>query len=438
MTQQLPENNNANLTRQELLSAIDFEINHRDSVLSRHGITTWGIAAATIALIWGAATEAASTGHEWTSVLLVLLTGNWLLGFVSLPWTRALGWGSPAEPVPKQYTFKQIMLHHGIDADSFAYQLIPTGLMLAVSIYLAFNGFVLLGIVACASYLIGLIAMSFCWLISRIHIPIRFRTVDHQPGRNLRLALLSRSLSVVVTMVPLYALASAWPVAAQDVRLGLLLGALAYLLSFSASLIRPPITTSRLRSLRSRLALGDTSAEAAKSDVEWTLHGSPDERYVTEKADEVIAVLETYKTLCDLVVENADEVRALADKLQSVPPGQIMLKEIASDFRTLHMRMLADMKSMQVNMEAAIKLRAELMARVEAAKVFLDIKPKSLQAIVQRVDAFGKEADSSRQMFVSKSDQFRPALDLLYNAQKGVVLPRKLTLSDAYVALFRN
>src|SRR5205823_2689079 len=119
---------------------------------------TWGIAAATIALIWAAATEAASTTHEWTSVLLVLLTGNWVLGFVSLPWTRALGLGIAAEPVPKRYTFKQIMLHHGIDTDSFSYHLVPTGLMLAVSIYLAFKGFALVGIIGCAFYLIGVVA----------------------------------------------------------------------------------------------------------------------------------------------------------------------------------------------------------------------------------------------------------------------------------------
>jgi hypothetical protein len=89
-------------------------------------------------------------------------------------------------------------------------------------------------------------------------------------------------------------------------------------------------------------------------------------------------------------------------------------------------------------MQAAAKFRSELAARLEAAKIFLDIKPAALKATVERVDLIGKEVISAHTQSVASTQQSKPALDLLYEAQKDVKLPKRLILSAAYQALFRN
>lgn len=85
------------LSRQELLAAIDYEIAQRESLLARHGITTWGVAGAAVALVWLLATEAPGPPHNLANVLLVLLVGRWALTFLSWPFAKALSSGLPAD-----------------------------------------------------------------------------------------------------------------------------------------------------------------------------------------------------------------------------------------------------------------------------------------------------------------------------------------------------
>jgi hypothetical protein len=60
MGDQPTESTSTALTRQ-LLSAIDFEISQRGSAMARHGITTWGLAAATLGLFWASGCEATNS-----------------------------------------------------------------------------------------------------------------------------------------------------------------------------------------------------------------------------------------------------------------------------------------------------------------------------------------------------------------------------------------
>jgi hypothetical protein len=67
---------NLPIQKKELIDALDFEIKHRQSALSAHGISTWGTIVATVGLLWAASSEAVKTGHNWTNVLLVLIAGH--------------------------------------------------------------------------------------------------------------------------------------------------------------------------------------------------------------------------------------------------------------------------------------------------------------------------------------------------------------------------
>src|SRR5438128_2043664 len=89
------------LTRQELLGAIDYEISHRQTAASRHGITVWTIIGAVIAVLWTAVNETMDNVHFWRNVALVFFAGRWTLGLLTWPWTKslnaALSVGFPAD-----------------------------------------------------------------------------------------------------------------------------------------------------------------------------------------------------------------------------------------------------------------------------------------------------------------------------------------------------
>ena len=403
-----PETSKRSLTRQELLAAIDFEIDHRESMLSRHGVTTWGIACANIALIWTAALEALSSSHDLTRVFLVLIAGTWLFLVLSRPWMRVVGLVVPAERTDRRYDIKEHLLRSGFYADSFPLLMIPAGAMVFISIYLICNGFLLVGISTGSLYFLVLLGIAFCWVLCRVRIPIRRKLSQHDD----RLSIRTRLLIVAIALTPLPALGSIWPVGTSDIRLGMLLAGLVSLSWLSAMLVRPP-TANRLRSLRSRLAFGEVEIETAIREAESILHGSPAEHYLTDKAEEVIAEAASYKFFCDSVVEATQRVSALAEKLQSPGCSPAALRDIAADFRALTKQMMADMGSMKIRSKAAMSLRTQFLTRVEAAKIFLNLDPNAIRRIVERVASAGNEAEAARQRFRTETERLKPSLDFV-------------------------
>ena len=433
-----PEAKSLNLTRQEVLSAIDYEIAHRESVLTRHGISTWGIVIAVIALLWTSTVEILSTSHDWTNALLVFLTGHWILGLIATPWVRSMGWGIPLPPTNRRCTFKEVMVQHGFDMDALPYHIIHIGILMVISIYLGFKGFLVLGITLSIFY--GLVVALFCffWLLCRIRLPLKFQLQNQKSARQSRSMVLFRLLAAVGAIIPLNALMTVWPVQISDAKLGLILAALYTLFSYSILLIRPPTTTNRLRSLRSRLAFGDVEVDTAKREADCILHGTPEEQYLTDKADEAIADLEEYERLCNSIVERIERVTALSEKLRASASDQVLVHETASEFRLLYDKMRSGMRSMEKHNESANKLLAELRLRIETSKILLNIKPEIIASIQGRVDTYVKAAAAARKHFAEKTEQFGPALNFLCESLKGLKSPRKLTISDAYSAFFRD
>ncbi len=311
--------------------------------------------------------------------------------------------------------------------------------MIGAAAYLFFVGFPLFGVLACGFYLVGLLSLGFVWILCRVRIPIKLKDSAEKSRRGRHAGLLAKLLSILVLVVGLNALSSVWPTLDKaDMRLGLILATLAWLLDLSIRLIHPPRATASLRSLRSQLAFAKIQIEAARDEAERIMHGSPEEDYVTAKAEEVTAELEDYKLLCESVGAKMERLIVLVEEVKASLVNGDQFKEGASELRLLIRSMLTDMDAMGKRMQAAKRLRSELRVRVEAAKMLLNIHPDKLKAIVARVDAFGKSLDAARQKITDPTGRFNEALKFAFETQKGISLPRRLTFPDTYAALFRD
>ena len=67
------------LTKPELLSAIDFEIAHLESLHTRHSTSVWGIGAAIIAIAWLTLNEISNHSHVLRSTVFVFAVGTLFL-----------------------------------------------------------------------------------------------------------------------------------------------------------------------------------------------------------------------------------------------------------------------------------------------------------------------------------------------------------------------
>ncbi len=425
------------LEKKDVLDAIDCEIAHRESMLSRHGISTWGVMGITAALLWAAVTEALSPSyHNLTNVLLVLLAANWLLAFLSSPWLKALGIGRPKDAPTRR--LNELIIRLGFDAHSIPYHAAHAVSLLFLGVYVGFKGFLLLSVTVCAFYSLVILVLGFCWLAGRVRMPLMLPSHPKTLQSQFRAAILSRLLILVVALVPFDALRSVWPVEASDARLGLMLAALASLWSLSISVLRPPTTTDSLREVRSQLSFGEISVEDGKLKAQCILRGSPEEKYLQGKADEIILELTECVRLCNLFGDWEREVIQLADRLPKSGAERLGLRDIALEYRGLFNRAASNAREMRNRMDRVASLRRELGIRAEAAMRMLAMKPALINEIVGNVDVLGRQVDEARLKVLNHDERFRPATELLSQKLKEVLPGGKWSLRDAYTAFFKD
>jgi hypothetical protein len=226
-------------------------------------------------------------------------------------------------------------------------------------------------------------------------------------------------------------------VSVPDVRLGLMLTALTTLWSSSATFLQSPATATNLRDLRSQLGFGDIGIEEAKEKAKHILGRSPEEYYLTTKADAVACELRESKRLYDLLCDQMDRIIQLAERLPETSSNKTLLNEIALEYRTLTQNMIvAETRKLDKCMNAAASLRVELQIRVEATKIFLNIKTETIDAVLRGVDDLMREAESARLRFAGRVEHYKQADNLLQVAQKDIPNLRRLTLSQILLALF--
>jgi hypothetical protein len=430
-----PEGEKA-LTREDLLKAIDFEIGHRESMLSRHGLSIWGILVALAALSWATLSEVFDAAHDWTAVLFLILVGRFVLGFLASPWVKTFGVGVQLESVGGRGTFQEKLFRCGMNPEILPLAALDLGLMLAISIYLGIQGFYLLAALSGTFYVLLLIAVAFIWLLCRVRIPIKG---SGKKGRtNPRLALLAKILIVQAVLVVANTFAQIWPFQKTDVKLGLILAALTSLYGTSITFLQPPPTTNRLRSIRSRLALGQITTLAALQQVDRVVDGSPEEQYLSSKADELIAELREYVRLSEELEIYARTMIALAAKLHATPSDEKVIREVISESRPHFKKITSAFKALDNQTKTAAKLRTELEVRVNAAKGLLSLKPEIVKPILVGVNEAEKEVAAAKKKFPDFCEEFLQAMNQLYQSQKSIVLPPEMTLKKAYVALFQD
>jgi hypothetical protein len=167
------------------------------------------------------------------------------------------------------------------------------------------------------------------------------------------------------------------------------------------------------------------------------LYGSPEETYLTEKADEVVAELEVFIGLCNRTTEHMETVIEMSTTLRASGSAPTV-EETVSEFRRLFWNTKRQLDRMDARAKAATKRRVELTKRVDLARLLLDIRPSVVEAILKRVETARNEAQVARQKFGDTAKRYKPALDFVCEIQREVILPRKFTLASACVALFKD
>src|SRR6266567_3306338 len=249
------------LRRQELLGAIDYEISHRETAASRHGLTVWTIVAAVVALLWAAVNEIVDNIHIWPNVALVLFTGRWGLGLLTLLWTKSLyaalsvGFSPESGLGPKQF-----VLSKGGHPDLLPYYILEALVMLCLSIYLGIKGFILLSVLASFGQVLVLLFLLVAWVILHVCLPLKLKPSAGTEQQTKHAIYVKTG---VYLLLGLALLAVAWSLVPvchtlgrADIRLGLLLAALLTLFSVSLRLTSVPLGVDQLRSVRSKLAFG--------------------------------------------------------------------------------------------------------------------------------------------------------------------------------------
>jgi hypothetical protein len=439
-----PESLPAELTRQELLSAVDFEISHREGAASRHGLTVWTIVAAVVGLLWAAVNEMMDNVHVWRNVVLVFVIGHWGLALLTLGWMKPLntvlsvGFSSEGGLGPKQ-----LLLREGVHPDLVPYYILGTLLQLCLSVYLGSVGFVLLCVVTSVLPVIALIFLLIAWVVLHVRVPIRLKPgadTERRAKRSTGISFATYSLLGLSFLAAIWSVAPVWPsLAKSDIRLGFFLAALLTLFDISLRLTRAPAGVAQLRSVRSRLAFGLVTVAAARAEAESILLGSPQQSYVTGKAGAVITELTEYVRHCDGIIGLCERMGVMADKVKAASGDKRVLGEIASEFRPLFGRIQPECRALDRHGAAAAKLRIQFGKRVEAAKFLLNIKPEVIEVAANEIQAHVDAAEAARRKMADAWNGSRASFNLLCESQRGDIrVPRRLKRSDVFAVLFRD
>lgn len=425
------------LDRKDVLNAIDFEISHRESMLSRHGFSTWGIIASTCALLWAGTTESLNGTHNWTHVLLVLLVGAWGLGILASPWTKALGLWSLRSS--NDQSIKALILRFGLDNETIVYSALHTILKLGIAVYLGFQGFVLLSVITSALNVFALMLMGLSWIVFSIKLPLRF-PVPPRVTKNQSVTILAWLLVLVMTLVHLDAIWLAWPIQSADTRLGLVFAALSTLWGMSLVILKPPTTTTNLRELRSELAFGEIEAGEARTKALHFLRGTPDEYFVTSKADEVEAELKQTSQLYKSLTDRLQQLIPLAEKLKAANCSEAMLHVVAREFRTHFKAIRGKMSAADVRMTRARALLIQVSSRIETAELLLNLSPEIGKTVLQRLNVLLLEVETSKRGVtkIFLAEDIKSAIDFICAASQDIKLPRNQTPYQHILTCFRD
>lgn len=436
-----PETTAASISRNDLLSAIDSEIQQRESSLSHHGINVWGIGAAIVALLWAAVNEAIQTTHTLSQTVLVFYAGQLALGSLMGSFTGNLGKLLVLpQPYSREVSFRRLLMQTGIDPKIILDFIAESLGLLAVSIYLCVHGFRLLGFLGVLFYLFVFLMLLFAWILCRLSAPLPARTVTKDRKWLTRAMVWSfvgfLALSEIVVFSEVW---RAWPnIAKSDIRLGVILAALLVFFGFARRFAYPPRDLYALRALRTRLAFGLIDVAAGKREAEDLLLGPPKNHYLLVKADAAIAALNERIRICEELAKSNEWLISIADRLKAAPSDKALQSEAASQYAKVFRKMLEAVKAQEIQLQNAKTQSSQLKTRTEFAKGLLDISPGEVEEIMNSVRDTGKASDEAMRRFRDRMDTGREACKWLYEYMKDASLPKPAawTRRELLTALF--
>ncbi len=433
MSSNVPETKPApGLTREELLRAIDFELSLRSAAASKHGITVWSIGALVVALMGMAFGEIGRVGHSWPVVISMIVLASWILNVVSAPWLRAVGVGVAHASRRGRQTFNQRLHLSGTGPHMLQYHLMYAGFLLALAAYVVFNAWSIFAILTCAYYLALVALIGFALILSRVRIP--FMLESSRPMQ--RLSRLLRYLVYAFNLVPFVAVASCWPLPLDDFRLGAILAGLLFAGYLSMQILSVPPNLGELLRIRSALGLGQMSLEDAHFEIQRILDVTPEERYVTEKGEEVISALGELRKTFEHLIDITAEIDALDSQLDRASGSGSEKAAIGMKFRSFYRPLMRMLRSVKIRDQIATELKRELDQRIDIARSALEIRASTIKGVISRVDIAREEATAAQSNWIKKHDLFKSQFDRLCELQRGLPAGPKMKIANIYKSIF--
>ena len=428
------------LSREQLLNAIDFEISQRTSATTRHGVTVWTIASAVVGLLGAAVNEILDSSHIVVDVVLTLFVTYWGFHLLISVWSETVKSAAPKVPQLRRSTFFSREIHNlGVHPGIVPFIAAEAALLLFLSVYLGFEGFWVLNLFAAAFLCPCLMLTILAWAMCHIRIPLNGHRHSFAAGHSIPWGPIVYSGMGVTFLVGMLSFAQVAPsMAKPDFRLGLYLGLILVLFSTSLKLSHPPAGLHELRILRSKLAFGWIGIPGARREIENILLGPTDLSYIVGKAEAVIAEQKFQQELCESSKERWERLPALAEKVKSCVGDQEAKRDCACEFRALFQKVKSDAATLQQADERSKKLRAKLLLHLEAARFLLNLPPSAIDDLLCRVNACGQTAVVARQKVAEAAKESNESATFLCTALKGAEVPKGRTISEIVQVLFRN
>jgi hypothetical protein len=427
------------LTPQELLAALDFEIAQRDGAANRYGFSLWGILAALLGLLWASILEVSERTHNWHSVAVAWFAAWWFLNLVMPVFTKRLNPGPGLSIHGRdRRTLKQDLRVAGTDPAMFGYLLIELGLLIFVAAYLGNHGFPLMGWSAFGFSTLVSAVILVLWVVTIVKIPI----IKNKRPRPL--SIWDRVASIFFWAAyfgffisSVHGVVTIWPgLLKEDLRLGCLLAGLVAGTSAALRLAHPPAGLAELRSLRSRLGLGLINAHEARAETEFILAGPSSESYFRSKGESLISCFQAQRDICFDLVARFDRLTAFANGLSNDPANQKLLTEAAWQNKGAYLALKSGLKELEALNSDAKRLRSELSLRIKIAKYIVDSPLAEIEAIEQRVERAKVGAHAAQVDLGNKAESAEGA-KFIINATKNLPKNKQLvTLAEIRAALF--
>lgn len=435
----MPQRSDEAPERNAFLNAIDFEIESRESVAAKHGVTSWAIVVAGAALAWSIVSELVGKNVTWLNILLIAFVVSGGIGFaVSLlirtPLLRRTAVGTT-------WTFgHHLMASSGLDSNLVLRVAFLLACQALFGLLFWIGGLTKLGI---ALFFVDGFASALVWIIW-ILTKIRNPFVLGSWGSSIDAAKLRwRVLGSIVFRVPiafaLVYICRAWTNLAQsDVRIGFIAGALLTLIEYAVLTQSPSSVLPELHLLRTRVAFGWLPIGDAREELEGIFAGPNQKRILTRRACSVIDEVRQATRIFERLNSQINSVMLLIEELKSGSQTEQRVERAKYALRSFA-RAKSRVDRALMSRKKSKVLHAKFIAMSSEAEFGGEVDRQTVEELQTRLDAAIRERKSESEKFLSLHEQATDAVRFLWDVTGGIppnAMPKgKLAIA---LSLFRE